>query len=469
MGGGSSARLRQVAQTRYRGPTGPGGPAPAAMVHTRAMRPLLLIVTAFCAAAQPTAVRPIVLKAARLFDGKSETMAAPAMILIRGNKIEAAGRPFEVPMGAAVIDLGDATLMPGFMDAHTHLSAEYPVDFKQTELDGLKLTVAERTLRRLPDVKATLMSGFTTVRDLGATDFIDAGLRNAIEAKLIPGPRMLVAVNAIGTTGGHCDNLAGFRFNLFGRESGIPDGVADSPYEFRKAVRYAVKYGADVIKTCATGGVLSPTDEVDTPQLTQQELDALVDEAHALRKKAAAHAHGAEGAKRAIRAGIDSIEHGSFLDAEALDLMKQKGTVLVPTLMAVKGLRERIRGGVYLPPVMKAKAEAAMAAIENAVRMATQKGVRIGLGTDTSVYPYPRAAEEFAELVRYGLKPIDALRAGTSVDAELFGLADRVGTMEKGKLADIVAVPGNPLADITVTERVFFVMKDGEVFRNDRK
>jgi len=188
-----------------------------------------------------------------------------------------------------------------------------------------------------------------------------------------------------------------------------------------------------------------------------------------LKKKAAAHAHGAEGAKRAIRAGIDSIEHGSFLDAEALDLMKQKGTVLVPTLMAVKGLRERIRGGLYLPPAMKSKAEAAMAAIENAVRTAVAKNVKIGLGTDTSVYAYPRAAEEFGELVRYGVKPIDALRAGTSVDAELFGLADRLGSLTQGKTADIVAVPGNPLSDIHVTERVFFVMKDGEVFRNDKR
>jgi len=427
----------------------------------------VLFVCAIGYAQTPSA--PVVLKAARLFDGKSETLMSPAMILVQGDRIQAVGSSIQVPTGATVIDLGDATLMPGFMDAHTHLSMEYPVDFNQTELDSLKLTIAERTLRRIPDVKATLLSGFTTVRDVGSADFIDVGLRNAIQRKLIVGPRMLVAVNAMGTTGGHCDNLAGFRFNLFGRESGIADGVADSPAEFRKAVRYAVKYGADVIKTCATGGVLSPTDEVDTPQLTQDELNALVDEAHALKKKAAAHAHGAEGAKRAIRAGIDSIEHGSFLDAEALDLMKQKGTVLVPTLMAVKGLRERIRGGLYLPPAMKSKAEAAMAAIENAVRTAVAKNVKIGLGTDTSVYAYPRAAEEFGELVRYGVKPIDALRAGTSVDAELFGLADRLGSLTQGKTADIVAVPGNPLSDIHVTERVFFVMKEGEVFRNDKR
>jgi imidazolonepropionase-like amidohydrolase len=442
---------------------------PLAAVHSRAMRLLPYFIFASLAWAQTLLpIRPTVIRALRLFDGKGETLISPAIIVVEGNRITGVGSTLAVPADAIVVDLGDATLMPGFMDAHTHLSMEYPVDFNQTDLNNLRLSIAERALRRIPDVKATLMSGFTTVRDLGGDDFIDVGLRNAINAKTIQGPRMLVAVNAIGSTGGHCDNLAGFRFNLFGRESGIPDGVADSPAEFRKAVRYAVKYGADVIKTCATGGVLSQTDEVDTPQLTQEELNALVDEAHALRKKAAAHAHGAEGAKRAIRAGIDSIEHGSFLDSEALDLMKQRNTVLVPTLMATKGLRERIRAGLYLPPQIKAKAEAAMAAIENAVRMAVAKNVRFGLGTDTSVYPYPRAAEEFAELVRYGVKPIDALRAGTSVDAELLGVADRLGSLAIGKTADIVAVPGNPLLDIQVTERVFFVMKEGEIFRNDK-
>ena len=433
------------------------------------MRIALSLLAAALVFSQTPAVRTTVLKASRLFDGASETLISPAVIVIEGNRIKAIGVNIATPLGATEINLGDATLMPGFMDAHSHLSFEYPVDFNQTDLDSLRLSIPERTLRRVPDVKATLMSGFTTVRDLGSSDFMDVGLRNAIRAKSIVGPRMLVAVNAIGSTGGHCDNLAGYRFNLFGRESGIPDGAADSPAEFRKAVRYAVKYGADVIKTCATGGVLSPTDEVDTPQLTQEELNALVDEAHALHKKAAAHAHGAEGAKRAVRAGIDSIEHGSFLDSEALDLMKARNTVLVPTLTAAKGLRERIRGGLYLPPQIKIKAEAAMAAIENAVRLAVAKNVRIGLGTDTSVYPYARGAEEFGELVRYGLKPIDALRAGTSVDAELLGLADSLGTLSVGKIADIVAVPGNPLNDIHATERVFFVMKDGEIFRNDKR
>ena len=222
----------------------------------------------------------------------------------------------------------------------------------------------------------TLMAGFTTVRDVGAGDYIDVGLRNAIAAGKIPGPRMLVAVNALGATGGHCDPSAGFAPNIFGRETGIADGVINRPDQARLAVRYNIKYGADVIKTCATGGVLSLTDDVDTPQLTQAELDALVDEAHALRRKTAAHAHGATGAKIAIRAGIDSIEHGSFLDDEALDMMKARGTFYVPTLMAAEGLKERLTDG-YLPPVVAVKARLAMAALDATVRKAIARGVKI--------------------------------------------------------------------------------------------
>jgi imidazolonepropionase-like amidohydrolase len=278
---------------------------------------------------------------------------------------------------------------------------------------------------------------------------------------------MLVAVHAIGATGGHCDDT-GYRAGAFGKETGPEVGVINGADQARYAVRLAHKYGATVIKTCATGGVLSLADAVDTPQLTQEELNAIVDEAHALRLKSAAHAHGAEGAKRAIRAGIDSIEHGTFLDDEALDMMKQRGTYLVPTLMAPVGIQEQIQKGLYIPPPILVKAQAAIAAAHQTFQKALAKGVKIGLGTDAGVYPHGRNTEEFHQMVDLGMKPIAALKAGTSADAELLGLSDKIGTLEPGKFADVVAVPGDPVENIRQTEHVFFVMKEGVVYKNDR-
>jgi imidazolonepropionase-like amidohydrolase len=406
-----------------------------------------------------------VLKAAHMFNGKSDHVVSPGLVVVANGKILGVGPSAAIPAGAEIIDLGDATLLPGFIDAHTHLTYPFERDFSKQELDGLKKTIPERTLDAVEIVRKTLMAGFTTVRDVGAGDYIDVGLRNAINNGKIPGPRMLVAVNALGATGGHCDYSAGFAPMIFGRESGITDGVINSPDQARQAVRFNIKHGADVIKTCATGGVLSLTDDVDTPQLTQAELDALVDEAHALRRKTAAHAHGATGAKRAIRAGIDSIEHGSFLDNEALDMMKAHGTFYVPTLMAAEGLKERLTDG-YVPPVVAAKARQAMAALNATVRNAIAHGVKIVVGTDATVYPHGRNAEEFHLLVDLGMSPINALKAGTSLDAELLGVSDRTGSLETGKLADIVACPGNPETNIRQVEKIRFVMKDGVVYRN---
>lgn len=414
------------------------------------------------------APKPMVIKAARIFDGKSDRVNSPGLVVVADGKIAAVGASATLPPDAEVIDLGDATLLPGFLDAHTHLSGEASYDWNQDKLDELRKTPAERALDASVNARKTLLAGFTTVRDVGSVDYLDVALRNAIRGGKIIGPRMLVATYAIGATGGHCDDTAGYRPGLFGKEPGPEAGVANGADAIRTAVRLNIKYGADVIKTCATGGVLSLTDDVDTPQLTQAELNALVDEAHALRRKTAAHAHGAEGAKRAIRAGIDSIEHGSFLDEEALDMMKAKGTYLVPTLMAVVGLRERIEHSTSMPPQVVAKARAAMAAIAVNFRRALAKGVKIGLGTDAAVYPHGRNAGEFFQMVSLGMKPVDALKAGTSADAELLGLADRLGTLEPGRLGDIVAVPGDPTEDIRQTEKVFFVVKEGVVYRNDR-
>ncbi|HXL22220.1 MAG TPA: amidohydrolase family protein [Candidatus Dormibacteraeota bacterium] len=416
----------------------------------------------------PAGKKTYVLKAARLFDGKSNALMKPGIVVVSGGKIVAAGSSANVPRDAEVVDLGDATLLPGFIDAHTHLTMMYREDYTRAALEGLQKTVPEMAIETTTNARVTLMAGFTTVRDVGSGHYLDVGLRNAIENGVVPGPRMLVSVHAIGATGGHCDEN-GFREGAVGSETGPAQGVVNGADQARQAVRLAHKYGATIIKTCATGGVLSLVDAVDAPQLTQAELDALVSEAHNLGLKTAAHAHGAEGAKRAIRAGIDSIEHGSFLDDEALNMMKERGTYLVPTLLAPQGLGEQMAKKANIPPTIREKAERAMKAAPETFKRALAKGVKIGLGTDAAVYPHGRNAEEFHLMVDLGMKPIDALKAGTSSDADLLGMADKIGTLEAGKLADVVAVPGDAVENIRQTEQVFFVMKEGVIYRNDRK
>jgi imidazolonepropionase-like amidohydrolase len=437
------------------------------------MKPLAILMLAAIAAlpatlhAQQPGTKTYVLKAARLFDGKSNTLTKPGVVVVSNGRIVGVGDSAAIPAGAEVIDLGDATLLPGFIDAHTHLTMQYREDYTKAMLEGLQKTIPEKAIDATVNARITLLAGFTTVRDVGSEDYLDVGLRNAIDKGVVPGPRMLVCVHAIGATGGHCDET-GFRSGVFGKETGPEEGVVNGADQARYAVRLAHKYGATIIKTCATGGVLSLADSVDTPQLTQAELDALVDEAHALRLKAAAHAHGAEGAKRAIRAGIDSIEHGSFLDDEALDLMKQHGTYYVPTLMALQGLSEQIAKGVAIPPAIRVKADLAIGSLHQTFQKALAKNIKIGLGTDAAVYPHGRNAEEFHQMVDLGMKPVDALRAGTSADADLLGLANKIGTLETNKFADVVAVPGDPLENIRQTEHVFFVMKEGVIYKNDR-
>jgi imidazolonepropionase-like amidohydrolase len=274
---------------------------------------------------------------------------------------------------------------------------------------------------------------------------------------------MLVATKGIGATGGHFDPTNGFRDFLFGREPDYTDGIADGPDEIRKAVRFEVKNGADVIKAAVSGGVLSLADEVDTPQLTPAEMAALVDESHRLRKKVAVHCHGDQAAREAIEAGVDSIEHGSFMQPETLTMMKRKGTFLTPTLMATEWIMGKIDN---YPPALQAKAKAAAAARSDMFRNAVKMGVKISFGTDAAVFPHGQNAKEFKLMVDLGMTPIDTLKSATANDADLLGIAQKVGTLEKGKLADIVAMPGDPNSDITATERVSFVMKEGKIIRN---
>ena len=427
-----------------------------------------IVILLFLGVAASAADQTIVLKAARIFDGKSKSLIPNGVIVVQGDKIVDVGSNVAVPGDAKVIDLGDMTLSPGFMDAHTHLTLDFSGDFNKRRLEQLDLNVSEQAIRAVGYARTTVEAGFTTVRDVGSRfvssrEFVDVALRNAINKGVIIGPRMLVATKGIGATGGHFDPTGGFRDFLFGREPDYTDGIANGPDEVRKAVRFEVKNGADVIKAAVSGGVLSLADEVDTPQFTPAEMAALVDESHRLRKKVAVHCHGDQAAREAIEAGVDSIEHGSFMKPQTVALMKQKGTFLTPTLMASEYIMSKID---RYPPTLQAKAREATAARSDMFRNAVKIGVRISFGTDAAVFPHGQNAKEFALMIGLGMAAIDALKSATSNDAELLGIAQKVGTLEKGKLADIIAMPGDPTTDITATERVSFVMKEGKIIRN---
>jgi len=427
---------------------------------------VLLLLLSFGISAH-AADETIALKAARLFDGKSSSLLQNGVVIVRGDKIVDAGSNLPLPSGAQVIDLGDATLSPGFMDAHTHLTADYSGNYNERRLQELDLNVSEQAIRATMFARATVEAGFTTVRDLGSRfvasrEFVDVALRNSINKGTIVGPRMLVATKGIGATGGHFDPTSGFRDFLFGREPDYTDGIANGPDEIRKAVRFEVKNGADVIKAAVSGGVLSLADEVDTPQLTPAEMAALVDESHRLRRKVAVHCHGDQAAREAIEAGVDSIEHGSFMKPETLAMMKKKGTYLTPTLMASEWIMGKLAN---YPAALQEKAKAAFNARSEMFRNAVKMGVKISFGTDAAVYPHGENAKEFKLMVDLGMSPIDALKSATTSDAELFGIAQKLGTLEKGKLADVIAVPGDPTTDITATARVSFVMKEGKIIR----
>jgi len=424
---------------------------------------LLPLPAVAAAAAGPTATptAPILLKAARVFTSTSERPLAPGMVLIQGDRITQVGASLTVPPDAQVIDLGDATLLPGFIDAHVHLAMEFGGDFYRDFYQGTLRFPAEQALYAAKYARQTIEAGFTTVRDVGAADFIALGLRNAINAGIAEGPRMLIANHGIGSTGGHAD-AAPFPPDRI-KPSGTIEGICNGPAQCREAVRYQIKYGADLIKCMPSGGVLSLADPVDVPELTQEEMNAIVSEAHAWHRKVAAHCHGDAAAKIAIAAGVDSIEHGSFLQDDTLRLMKEKGVYLVPTLFAGAWVGEQAD---HYPPPIAVKARAASAAMQSMFQRAMKIGVKVAFGTDSAVEPHGLDAREFALMVKNGMTPAQALLSATKSGADLLGLADQIGTIETGKLADLVAVPGDPLQDIRQTEKVSFVMQAGKVIKN---
>jgi imidazolonepropionase-like amidohydrolase len=398
----------------------------------------------------------VAIRAARLIDGKGGPPLTNAVVLVEGDRITQVGSQLSVPTGTDVIDLGNATLLPGLIDCHTHLTMQpgnyYDDLFRRTPIDYA--VVAHIYARR------TLDAGFTTVRDVGAGELIDVALRKAIDAGTIPGPRMQVATLAVGATGGHND-LSGFSPYLkFGQLSGVADGMDD----IRKLIRFEVKNGADVIKLAASAGVLSEEESVGAPQYSQEEMNAVVDESRMWGRRVAAHAHGAEAIRRAVTAGVTSIEHGTLLDEAGARLMKERGTYLVPTMYAIDYVIAEY-GKLGFPQHILDKARSMEHDAEKSFRLAQRIGVKLAYGTDAAVFPHGENAKQFAYLVRWGLTPMQAIQMATTGAADLMGWSDRVGAIAPGRFADLIAVRGDPLKDITELERVQFVMKGGTTYK----
>jgi imidazolonepropionase-like amidohydrolase len=399
--------------------------------------------------------KTVAIHAGHLLDVKTGKTLANQTIIIQGDKIASTGSDSQVPAGAQVVDLPNATVLPGLIDAHTHLT--FTTNFGYSQLG---ISVPREALYGARSARVTLDAGFTTVRNVGAHGFTDVALRDAINAGDVPGPRMLVSGPPLSITGGHGDNnLLPFEYRA------SEDGVADGVEGVRHIVRQNIKYGADLIKFMASGGVLSKGDNPQASQYTQEEMKAIVDEAHRLGRKVAAHAHGAQAILWASEAGVDSIEHGSYIDDAGIAAMKKNGTYLVPTLYLMDWFFENA-GKIGTPPEMIAKGHAVMPAARKNIARAFAAGVKVGFGTDACVYPHGLNAHEFAVMVKLGMTPLQAIQAATINDADLLGWSDKVGTIEPGKWADIVAVDGDPLADVTTLERVKFVMKGGEVVKN---
>ena len=431
------------------------------------MNPRLVYTRSLCMLAVLTGALPLIgqqkmtaIRAGVLIDGTGGAPVKNAVILVQDKRILKVGMNLAIPPDARVIDLSSRTVLPGFIDCHTHVTTQ---NGSERTLDRMSATGADFATVGLTNARRMLMAGFTTVRDLGSTGFADLAVKRAIERGDFPGPRMYVSLFIVSSTGGHGDPGDGLSpFLVFNS----PDGVANGPDALREKVRWLMKYGADQIKFAATGGGLSRGDKPTAQTYTDEEMRALIDEAHRLGLKVATHAHGTEGIKAAVRAGVDSVEHGIYLDEEACRMMIEHGTYFVPTLWIVDAYFERYK--IWnIPPYAHAKISAFIPYAKKSADMAIRMHVKIALGTDAGVGEHAFSAREFAAYVNHGMKPMDAILAGTSNAAKLIGHYEDFGSVEAGKFADVVAVTGDPVQHIDVLQNVSFVMKEGTVYKNE--
>jgi imidazolonepropionase-like amidohydrolase len=411
------------------------------------------------AGAQEQKPKRTMIRAGRVLDVRTGALRTNQAIVIDGDKITQIVSSADAPANGVdvTVDLPDATLLPGLIDMHTHLT----FDLNSLGYQGLGISTAREALHGARNARRTLEAGFTTVRNLGAFDYADIALRDAINDGDVVGPRIVASGPALGITGGHCDeNLLPPAFHLQG------GGVADGVETVQHKVREVIKYGADVIKICATGGVLSKGDDPSASQYTLEEMKAIVADAHRLGRKVAAHAHGAEGVRWASEAGVDSIEHGHYMDDAAIATMKKNGTYLVPTLFLTEYMQEHLKDS-GVPEYSKQKMREVAAAAPVNVKKAFAAGVKVAFGTDAAVYPHGLNAGEFHVYVKLGMTPLAAIQTATLNASDLLGPKFQVGTLEPGKWADIIAVDGDPTKDVTILEHVKFVMKSGTVYKNE--